>query len=77
VALEVKAAFMFGSVKWLFVGTVVIVGCGCVYEDTLRCVYEDTSTLVPSAVVVVETVDLVAHRQVLHYKVYEIICFIG
>ncbi len=57
--------------------TVVIVGWRCVYEDTLRCVYEDTSTLVPSAVVVVETADLVAHRQVYTIKSMKIICFIG
>ncbi len=65
-ALEVEAAFVFGSVKGLFLSVKgLFLGTG-VGNGGWGCVDEDTSTLISSVVGVIETADLVAHWQVLH-----------
>jgi hypothetical protein len=87
VTLEFEAAFVFGSVKGLFLsikglflsvkglflsvkglflsvkGLFLRTGFGIARRG---CVNEDTSTLISPVTVVIETADLVTHRQVLH-----------
>ncbi len=79
-ALEFKAAFVFGSVKGLFLsvkglflsvkglflGVKGLFSRTCVSIARRVCVNEDTSTLISPVTVVVETADLVTHRQILH-----------